>query len=83
RHPQSSTLTVIGSASREYELEAHDFLLLTSVASQILGEENRQLLQGNLKNLFLDVEVVSGEGTALVFTSSVDNGTADQILRLQ
>jgi hypothetical protein len=82
RHPQSSKATVVGAGSREYNLGGHAFHLLNNVAKEILGP-HRDLLQGNLKDLFLDVEIVSGEGTAIVFTSSVDNGTADQVFKLE
>ena len=47
---------------------------------QAIGED-RGAFNGNLRNLFVDVEMTDGDGSLLVFTSSVDNGTGDQILK--
>lgn len=82
RHAVGNGLTAIGSGSREWYLEGHGFALLSNIAMQVLGE-NRSLLKGNLKDLFAEIEIVGGEGSVIGFTSSVDNGTADQLFKLQ
>lgn len=82
RHQQSTTLTEIGSATRDINLGPKQFLLLQNVSRQVLGDY-RNSLQGNLKNLFLEIEVIGGTGSVVAFTSSVDNGTADQIFKLE
>ncbi|HEY0594158.1 MAG TPA: hypothetical protein VGF40_20475 [Thermoanaerobaculia bacterium] len=82
RHPVSTTVTAVGSASKEFVLAPRQFLLLQGIAAEVLGEF-RASLKGNLKDLFADFEVVSGEGEVIAFTSSVDNGTGDQLFKLQ
>ncbi|MGH9458382.1 MAG: hypothetical protein ACRD2J_12185 [Thermoanaerobaculia bacterium] len=82
RHPQGTRLTVVGSASKEISVGPNQFILLQNVSREILGTY-RESLQGNLKNLFLDVEIVSGEGRVVGFVSSVDNGSADQLFKLE
>ncbi|MFN2442293.1 MAG: hypothetical protein ABR517_06375, partial [Thermoanaerobaculia bacterium] len=82
RHPVSSSLTAVGSGSREFTLAPRQFLLLQGIAAEILGDF-RGSLKGNLKDLFVDIEIVSGDGEVIGFTSSVDNGTADQLFKLQ
>ncbi|HEY0788963.1 MAG TPA: hypothetical protein VGE86_09985, partial [Thermoanaerobaculia bacterium] len=72
----------VGSASKEFVLAPRQFLLLQGIAAEVLGEF-RASLKGNLKDLFADFEVVSGEGEVIAFTSSVDNGTGDQLFKLQ
>ncbi|MCA1733615.1 MAG: hypothetical protein LC732_08430, partial [Acidobacteria bacterium] len=82
RHPQGTRLVSVGSGRREIQLNPNQFLLLQSVSREILGDY-RNALQGNLKNLFLDVEIVGGEGSLIGFASSVDNGSADQLFKLE
>lgn len=69
----------IGSASRDYALNANGFLLLNSIAAEILGPVRLQY--GDLTNVEADFQVIAGSGAVLVFTSSVDNATGDSILR--
>ncbi|HSN67597.1 MAG TPA: hypothetical protein VLV48_00005, partial [Thermoanaerobaculia bacterium] len=82
RHPVSTLVTTVGSGSKEFLLAPRQFLLLQGVAAQILGDY-RASLKGSLKDLFVDIEVVSGDGEVIAFTSSVDNGTGDQLFKLQ
>lgn len=69
-------------ASHDYVLGAHEFLLVQNVARAILGED-RETILGDLSNLEVEFEHVAGTGRAMVFTSSVDNGTGDSILSAQ
>lgn len=68
-----------GSAYRDYDLNPNAFLLLNSIASEILGAA--RLTFGDLTNVEADFQVLSGSGAAVLFTSSVDNATGDSILR--
>lgn len=81
RHPQSTRLTEVGSASRDIQLAPRQFMLLNSVSKEILGAY-RTVLKGDLKNLFLEIQVING-GSVIAFTSSVDNGSADQVFKLE
>ncbi|HVT04755.1 MAG TPA: hypothetical protein VHL58_15435 [Thermoanaerobaculia bacterium] len=64
---------------KTYDMKPHEFLLPN--VSQIIAETNPTV--GDLRNVQIEFRVVGGEGAVLVFTSSVDNGTADQILRTE
>ncbi len=37
----------------------------------------------DLRNVQLKFKVTQGDGAVIVYTSSIDNGTADQILRTE
>lgn len=71
----------IGAASRDYALNANGFLLLNSIAGEILG--TARLQYGDLTNVEADFQVVDGAGGVMLFTSSVDNATGDSILRTE
>jgi hypothetical protein len=82
RHPQGTRLTIVGSASKDIFINPNEFYFRQFIAQEILGDF-RQSLQGNLKDLFLEVEVIGGEGRIIGFTSSVDNGSSDQLFKLE
>src|SRR6185369_4650800 len=63
----------IGSASRDYALNGNQFVMLNSIAGEILGPARLQF--GDLSNVEADFQVVEGIGSVMLFTSSVDNGT--------
>ncbi|MDX1584463.1 MAG: hypothetical protein R3338_12775, partial [Thermoanaerobaculia bacterium] len=67
-------VAVVGTASRGFEVGAGALLFLNNVAAAVMGE-NRELF-GDLRNLRVDVEVIGGDGSVMVFASSTDNGTA-------
>jgi hypothetical protein len=69
-----------GSASRSYAMNAYQFLLLNSIAGEILGPA--RLTFGDLTNVEADFQMVTGAGSVMLFTSSVDNATGDSILRI-
>lgn len=71
----------IGSASHDYALAGNQFLLLNSIASEILGVQRLQF--GDLANVEADFQVIGGNGSVVLFTSSVDNATGDSILRTE
>ncbi len=69
----------VGAASRDYALNPNQFLLLNSVAAEILGPDRSQF--GDLTNMEIDFQVIDGNGAVMLFTSSVDNATGDSIVR--
>ncbi len=69
-----------GTVSREYPLAAREFRLISVIANELLGSARTSL--GDLRNLQLDFEVVSGEGAVIPFATVTENGTNDTILRL-
>ena len=71
----------IGSAFRDYTLNGNQFMLLNSIAGEILGPARLQF--GDLTNVEADFQVISGTGGVVLFTSSVDNATGDTILRTE
>lgn len=78
---RSTLVTQIGSASKEYPLQPNQFVLVSRIANDILGEFRTAI--GDLRNVQLDVEIVSGEGRVIPFVTTVDNGTGDTILRTE
>jgi|GEM_PF-645289 len=66
--------------SKTFDLKPHQFLQ-RNVSTQIIADANPSV--GDLRNVQIEMRVVGGEGAVMVFTSSVDNGTADQILRTE
>ena len=71
----------VGSAFRDYALNGNQFLLLNSIAGEILGPARLQF--GDLTNVEADFGVISGDGAVVLFTSSIDNATGDSILRTE
>ena len=79
--PAGAKAQGIGAASRDYALNGDGFLMLNSIAGEILGPARLQY--GDLTNVEADFQVLSGNGSVVLFTSSVDNATGDSILRTQ
>ncbi len=71
----------VGVASRDYPLNANQFLMLNSIAGEILGAA--RLTFGDLNNVEADFQVIAGTGGVVLFTSSVENATGDSILRTE
>ena len=71
------------SASRigilEFALEPNAFLLISNLAD-LIGQASAS---ADLRNVQLKFQLISGEGAVIPFTSSVDNGTADQVFRVE
>ena len=81
-YPASTTVTARGAVSRDYTLPPNGFLLLNRISNELMGETVRNGI-GDLTGLVLDMLVMDGEGRVATFTSSVDNGTGDSILRVE
>jgi hypothetical protein len=71
----------IGTASADFSLNARQFLLISNIATAVLG--SRRENYDDLTNLQVDLEVISGNGQVIPFLSSVDNGTGDSISRTE
>ncbi|HVT05360.1 MAG TPA: hypothetical protein VHL58_18505 [Thermoanaerobaculia bacterium] len=69
-------------ATKDFSLTPRQFLPINGIAKAILGDTNRALY-GDIRNLQLKFEVVSGDGAVALYTSSTDNGTGDSILRTE
>jgi hypothetical protein len=80
--PAGTKTTAVGVASKDYPLSGRQFVLLNNIVSEIVGSAARDAL-GDLKNIEADFQVISGSGSVIVFTSSVDNGTGDSSLRTE
>ena len=78
-YPAGSKVQGIGTASRDYDLAANSFMPPRSLVTDILGSQRDTV--GDLRGLEADFQVVGGNGAVMVYTSSVDNGTNDSILR--
>jgi hypothetical protein len=67
--------------ARVIDLAPGQFLQLNRISVEVLGPE-RDARYGDLRNMQLDIEVIAGAGSVVSYTSSVDNGTGDSILRI-
>ena len=67
--------------SKTYELKPHEFLQQQNLSTRIIADANPNV--GDLRNVQVEFRVVGGEGAVMVFTSSIDNGSADQLLRTE
>jgi len=76
------TVTAKAIGTKEWVLQPRQFLLLQNIGSEILGP-SRNTNFGDLHNVQVDFEVVDGDGSVVVFTSSTDNGTNDTLLRTE
>ncbi len=69
------------AATREFPLVPRQFALTNNIANWVLGATRTNL--GDLRNLQVDFEVISGSGQVIPFISSVDNGSGDSISRTE
>jgi len=68
--------------SRTYELAAHQLVTQSGLVEAIIGA-SRQSLYGDLSGVQVQFDVISTTGAIVVYTSSIDNGTGDSILRTE
>jgi len=68
-------------ASKNYDVQPNQLFRINRITDNILGASRADY--GDIRNLQLKFEVVSGSGKVIVTTSSTDNGTGDSILRVQ
>ena len=79
--PAGAKAEASGSAFKDYTLAPNQFMQLNGIATEILGASRDSL--GDLRGLEADFQVIGGSGAIAVFTSSIDNGTGDSILRTE
>jgi hypothetical protein len=66
---------------RDFTVRAGEQLVLENLVRAIVGE-SRETRLGELHNLQLRLEVISGAGAVVPFVILTDNGTGDSLLRL-
>ncbi|MGZ4779839.1 MAG: hypothetical protein ACXV5L_11615, partial [Thermoanaerobaculia bacterium] len=70
-----------GLSNLTMSLPANGFVLLEEIGRAVIG--NSRDGYGELRNMQLDVEVVSGSGRVSPFVQTIDNGSADSAIRTQ
>lgn len=77
------TTTLISEivAATDVTLGAKRFYLMRDVVSTVLGAQRSRY--GDLTNVTVDVEVISGNGSVIAFVQSIDNASRDVIVRSQ
>jgi len=71
------------SGTQTYSLNPHQFLQLNGLVRQILGTDIRDSAYGDLHNVQVKVEILSGSGAVVPFITATDNGTSDTVLRTE
>ncbi len=70
------------AGQKTYQLRPRELVNLSGLLSTILGEA-RETRYADLNDVQVQFDVVSPTGAILVYTSSVDNGTGDSLLRTE
>ncbi len=73
------TVTGIRVTSKDYTVLPHDSVL--EGLAGLIASTNPTF--SDLRNVQVKFQVIGGEGAVIVYTSSVDNGSADQVMRIQ
>lgn len=76
-----SLATSSARASKDYTLSGEQFRLISNVARDVIGPQRDSF--GDLRNMTVDVEVVSGSGAVIPFLQSFDNGSEDMLVRIE
>jgi len=74
-----SKVTLRASAVREYTVAPNQPLLVTEMARALIGPDRDDM--ADLHDVQLDLEVVGGDGAAIPFVISTDNGTGDSLIK--
>jgi Leucine-rich repeat (LRR) protein len=75
-----SLVSGTAAGSKVYELGPKQFLSVSNLVEAIVGPE-RESLYNDLEGVQVKFDVISATGSLMIYTSSVDNGTGDSILR--
>ena len=67
--------------SRDYTVAANQALLVGDLARNVVGTSRDSF--GDLRDMIVDVEVLSGTGRVIPFVQSFDNGSGDMIVRAE
>ena len=73
--------TAQGLSTTTVDVPANRLVTLNEIARTIIG--NARENYGDLRNMQLDVEVVSGGGSILPFVQTIDNASADSAIRVE
>jgi len=74
-----TTVSARAVSTREYTVSASQFVFIPDVISDVIGSQRATF--GDLRNIDIDVEVVSG-GRIIPVLQSIDNGSDDSVVRL-
>jgi len=77
-----SLVSGTAAGSKSYELGPRQFLSVSNLVEAIIGPA-RETLYNDLEGVQVRFDVISPTGSLMVYTSSVDNGTGDSILRTE
>jgi hypothetical protein len=66
-------------SSREYTVAASQFVMISDLISEVIGAQRATF--GDLRNIDVDVDVVSGSGRIIPVLQSIDNGSEDSLVR--
>ncbi|HUP49086.1 MAG TPA: hypothetical protein VNA04_09895, partial [Thermoanaerobaculia bacterium] len=77
----SGLVSLRGQAKKDYTLEANKLLQIADIAAEIIGPSRGQF--GDLRNMQIDVSVVSGQGAVVPILTERENATGDLIVRLE
>ncbi|HVT02641.1 MAG TPA: hypothetical protein VHL58_04610 [Thermoanaerobaculia bacterium] len=69
-------------ASQTYSLAPNEFRQLSGLVKSIVGD-SRETMYGDLHNVQVRFEIISGTGAVVPFVTSTDNGTGDTVLRTE
>lgn len=70
------------TASRIYELAPNQLINISNLVESVVGA-NRETLYGDLTGMAVQFDVTSASGSVVIYTSSIDNGSGDSILRTE
>jgi Leucine-rich repeat (LRR) protein len=71
------------TAARVVDLAPRQWHQLNAIVGEIVGREAREATCGELRNIQVRVDVVSGDGAVIAYATETDNGTGDTVLRLE
>lgn len=76
-----SLVSSTARVTKDYTLTPGSYLLISDLGREIIGPSRESF--GDLRNMTLDVEVVSGSGRVIPFLQAIDNGSGDMIVRIE
>ena len=76
-----STFSVRKVGEQTFSIGPNEAIFIRGLSNQLIGKTRASF--GDLRNIQLRVEVLSGQGSVVPFTSSVDNGTGDATVRVE
>ncbi|HEV8660024.1 MAG TPA: hypothetical protein VGS96_15570 [Thermoanaerobaculia bacterium] len=77
--PAGTLVSAQTVSSKEFNLNANQMLVINDLARTIIGPQRDSF--GDLRDIQVDVEVISGSGSVLPFLESIDNGSGDVVMR--